>query len=80
MNKFRRTIYYIRLIILIILYLSCILLMSFVIGATIAGAIGKDLSWSEKVEGIIAIVFVSMVCIYFIRFRVFKILYKLVNE
>lgn len=54
--------------------------MSFVIGATLAGAIGKDLSWGEKAEGIIAIVFVSMVCIYFIRFRVFKILYKLVNE
>lgn len=80
MNKFRRTIYYIRLIILIILYLSCILLMSFVIGGTLAGAIGKELPWCEKVEGIIAIVFVSMVCIYFIRFRVFKILYKLVNE
>ena len=80
MNKFRRTIYYIRLIILIILYLSCILLMSFITGATIAGAIGKELPWYEKVEGIIAIVFVSMVCIYFIRFRVFKILYKLVNE
>ena len=80
MNKFRRTIYYIRLIVLFILYLSCIILMSFVIGATLAGAIGKDLSWGEKVEGIIAIVFVSMICIYFIRFRAFKILYKLVNE
>ena len=54
--------------------------MSFVIGATLAGAIGKGLSWGEKVEGIIAIVFVSIVCIYFIRIRAFKILYKLVNE
>lgn len=80
MNKFRRTIYYIRLIVLFILYLSCIILVSFVIGATLAGAIGKDLSWGEKAEGIIAIVFVSIVCMYFIRLRVFKILYKLVNE
>lgn len=80
MNKFRRTIYYIRLIILIILYLSCITLMSFVIGATLAGVIGKDLSWGEKAEGIIAIVFISIVCIYFIRIRTLKILYKLVNE
>lgn len=80
MNKFKRTIYYIRLIVLIILYFSCITIMSFIVGATLAGAIGKDLSWGEKVEGIIAIVFVSIVCMYFIRLRVFKILYKLVNE
>lgn len=80
MNKFRHTIYYIRLIVLIILYLSCITLMSFIIGATLAGVIGKDLSWGEKAEGIIAIVFVSIVCIHFIRIRTLKILYKLVNE
>ena len=89
MNKFKDTRYYkriktsillLRLGILINSYVGCIALMSFITGATIAGAIGKELPWYEKVEGIIAIVFVSMVCIYFIRFRVFKILYKLVNE
>ena len=86
MNKFKDTRYYnriktsillLRLGILIISYAGCIALMSFITGATIAGAIGKELSWYEKVEGIIAIVYVSIVCMYFIRLRTLKILYKL---
>lgn len=86
MNKFKDTRYYkriktsillLRLGILIISYAGCIALMSFITGATIAGAIGKELSWDEKVEGIIAIVYVSIVCMYFIRLRTLKILYKL---
>ena len=86
MNKFKDTRCYkriktsillLRLVILINSYVGCIALMSFVIGGTLAGAIGKDLSWGEKAEGIIAIVFVSIVCIYFIRLRTLKILYKL---
>ena len=86
MNKFKDTRYYKRiktsilllgLGILIISYIGCIALMSFITGATIAGAIGKELPWYEKVEGIIAIVYVSIVSMCFIRLRILKILYKL---
>ena len=76
-NRIKTSILLLRLGILIISYAGCIALMSFITGATIAGAIGKELSWDEKVEGIIAIVYVSIVCMYFIRLRTLKILYKL---
>ena len=65
MNRFKDTRYYkriktsillLRLGILINSYAGCIALMSFITGATIAGAIGKELSWYEKAEGIISIV------------------------
>ena len=89
MNKFKDTRYYkriktsillLRLGILINSYVGCIALMSFITGATMAGAIGKELLWYEKVEGIIAIVYISIVCMYFIRLRTLKILDKLLNE